>query len=398
MLYFQITYPRFNRAAGFSFRRLEAVHRITRITSILMVCLPVLCSCGGSGDGDKKSTVDGTVTEQNASNNPTRVHGIAFEQNVGFRPGDVLEPSADSLAPGATDQPLLFDEAIAATQLSADCNNVLPCSVLLGDLLQLSIARTFTDEAGLLQLVLVMEGSVDTRVLWQSHLANAVNQLGDSLTPVPLSQPAASTDINQAVEFNLLAGFESELLQGFRGTEGEVFTTLPLLEFGLRVVPDVAARGDSYAIRFQSVPLTDSAIDAVDCALNLPCSWHSADGAYAVTLVDASGVAALGRLRIGYTLQSLVTTDFRLSSGTTINVDLNDDYVELTPRLHGTTDNSVFTDLVVPLRAGGRISGFQDYLKTAERRFTRLPELSLGVVREDKPSMGLPAFVNVPVE
>ena len=72
---------------------------------------------------------------------------------------------------------------------------------------------------------------------------------------------------------------------------------------------------------FVNVPVGPAAATSVDCAMNLPCTWRSADGYASVSLVSAGGIASSGNLTTGFSITTVTEDAVALAGAEAVGVD-----------------------------------------------------------------------------
>ena len=114
---------------------------------------------------------------------------------------------------------------------------------------------------------------------------------------------------------------------------------------------------------FVNVPVGRVAAASVDCAMNLPCTWRSADGRTDVSLVSAGGIAGTGSLSAGFSITTVTDSALALAGAEAIGVD----GTRFTGRTHTLGTTSGFDEITAASVAGLPLAATVTFARTGTR-------------------------------
>lgn len=232
---------------------------------------------------------------------PTPVPVAAPGATLGGEPSTVTvagEPSTETdgeePSAAAPDTTAVFDDpdAVAGEPgASVDCAATVPCRWLSEDGgLAVTVTRADHGGDGALEVDFRLDTTRET-TLALGETGSAIDGSGASLAPTRRSLEGGRGETAlEAAPGRPLAG-----RLAYAGTARE-----GLARWSLALVDNGFAR----EARFVDLPVGRLAAEASDCALALPCTWTSPDGATRVTLTVVGGFEAERRLVAGFEVES----------------------------------------------------------------------------------------------
>lgn len=341
-------------------------------------------------DGDAQSPADDTPAVPESPDTVTPDPDVP----------DTSEPGVeDPVSDGAGDaEPPLDDETIDPTEgfasaksdIVVDCEQRLPCTASNADgAVSVVVENVYRHpENQRLAIALSVTANRDTALRWDNDITStddiATTYNGTSREFSGFYQYDRDNDM-----VTLLAGTTLLVVQHFR--EMPLDTTVSLVRFDTGYIE----AGVRTALQFSNMPLDPVLGDIVDCNNQVPCSWVSTDQSYSVNVIKASGLWQTGRLRVDFEVRATVGLGLNMFSADPV---VGNDGSVFTPRTHSLNGTSDYQEFTAPLIAEGVLTGYQDFLKNADRLATSLIQVRLGMTRVDAPGAGSPVFRNLPLE
>ena len=282
-----------------------ALHPIGRLFAVSTALLCV--ACGG------EKTVIREVPATAAGAPATPAFG---DPAMPATPGEV--PVAPSLGDGLEDlpdivrEPVLVDPSTVsgAPGQIVDCAFALPCRWLDADG-GFAVTVTSADDTGPLNGLSVAFNVVathDTEVSYGGG-STAVGANGTRFQPTVRALGPG----NGIAAVGLLA---SETLNGSihhdKGADGQ-----NLDRFSVTLTDNGFVR----EAVFVNLPVGPAAAESVDCAMNLPCTWRSADGYTDVSLISAGGIASSGSLSAGFSITTVTDSAVALAGAEAVGAE-----------------------------------------------------------------------------
>jgi hypothetical protein len=348
------------------------------------------------GDTPASEPADNNDAQSPADETPAVPDTVTPEPEV----PDTSEPGVDDpVSDGADDpQPPLNDETIdptegfasAKSEIVVDCEQRLPCTASNADgAVSVVVENVYRHpENQRLAIALSVTANRDTALRWDNDITStddiATTYNGTSREFSGFYQYDRDNDM-----VTLLAGTTLLVVQHFR--EMPLDTTVSLVRFDTGYIE----AGVRTALQFSNMPLDPVLGDIVDCNNQVPCSWVSTDQSYSVNVIKASGLWQTGRLRVDFEVRATVGLALNMFSSDPV---VGNDGSVFTPRTHSLNGTSDYQEFTAPLIAEGVLTGYQDFLKNADRLTTSLIQVRLGMTRVDAPGAGSPVFRNLPLE
>ena len=114
---------------------------------------------------------------------------------------------------------------------------------------------------------------------------------------------------------------------------------------------------------FVNIPVGPAASASVDCAMDLPCTWQSADSRASVSLISAGGIDSTGNLTTGFSITTATDSAVALDGATAIGRD----GTRFVARTHTLGTESGFDEITATTVAALPLAATVKFNRTATR-------------------------------